>query len=226
MITLALDASTYTGTVAVVGDGRLLAHARVPMRGEHEERLMPAVADALARARTIGAAGGAGEQVARIVCGGGPGSFTSLRIAASIAKGLATAWECPLYAVPSLALIVGGAEPALPVGTYLAALDALRGESYVAGYAVDAGGAIAEVMPLRLVAHGEVVPVARSLGATVVGPGQAIDVGPDARGVVRLAEAIAATGEVELASWEPDYGRKAEAQVRWEAAHGRPLPLA
>jgi len=29
---------------------------------------------------------------------------------------------------------------------------------------------------------------------------------------------------VDLASWEPDYGRLAEAQVRWEAAHGRPLP--
>jgi hypothetical protein len=29
-------------------------------------------------------------------------------------------------------------------------------------------------------------------------------------------------GEAALA--EPDYGRPAEAQARWEAAHGRPLP--
>ena len=28
---------------------------------------------------------------------------------------------------------------------------------------------------------------------------------------------------VDLASWEPAYGRLAEAQVKWEAAHGRPL---
>jgi tRNA threonylcarbamoyladenosine biosynthesis protein TsaB len=28
---------------------------------------------------------------------------------------------------------------------------------------------------------------------------------------------------VELTTWEPQYGRKAEAQVRWEAAHGREL---
>jgi tRNA threonylcarbamoyladenosine biosynthesis protein TsaB len=33
-------------------------------------------------------------------------------------------------------------------------------------------------------------------------------------------------GPVDLASWEPDYGRLAEAQVRWERAHGRPLPRA
>jgi hypothetical protein len=25
-------------------------------------------------------------------------------------------------------------------------------------------------------------------------------------------------------NWEPEYGRPAEAQVRWEATHGRPLP--
>ena len=24
--------------------------------------------------------------------------------------------------------------------------------------------------------------------------------------------------------WEPNYGRPAEAQARWETAHGRPLP--
>jgi hypothetical protein len=27
----------------------------------------------------------------------------------------------------------------------------------------------------------------------------------------------------ELDDWEPTYGRPAEAQVRWEAAHGRSL---
>ena len=29
---------------------------------------------------------------------------------------------------------------------------------------------------------------------------------------------------VDLDRWEPDYGRLAEAQVKWEATHGRPLP--
>jgi tRNA threonylcarbamoyladenosine biosynthesis protein TsaB len=30
-------------------------------------------------------------------------------------------------------------------------------------------------------------------------------------------------GPVDLASWEPTYGRLAEAQVKWEKAAGRPL---
>jgi tRNA threonylcarbamoyladenosine biosynthesis protein TsaB len=38
-----------------------------------------------------------------------------------------------------------------------------------------------------------------------------------------MLAAIIEAGPVNLASWEPDYGRLAEAQVRWEAAHGRPL---
>ena len=218
MITLALDASTYTGTVAVLRDGAVLAHAHVPMRGEHAERLMPTVADALLGS---GVSRGAIE---RIVCGGGPGSFTSLRIAASIAKGLATAWGCPLHAVPSLALIVAGAEPPLPAGRYLAVLDALRGESYAAGYAVGASGSIDELMPLRLVPQDAVGPLAASLGATSIGPGQRLDRAPDARGVARLGEWVDVAEPVDLGSWEPAYGRKAEAQVRWEAAHGRPLP--
>jgi tRNA threonylcarbamoyladenosine biosynthesis protein TsaB len=34
---------------------------------------------------------------------------------------------------------------------------------------------------------------------------------------------IVETGPVDRARWEPAYGRLAEAQVKWEAAHGRPL---
>jgi tRNA threonylcarbamoyladenosine biosynthesis protein TsaB len=41
--------------------------------------------------------------------------------------------------------------------------------------------------------------------------------------VARLLAPTIAREPVDLASWEPDYGRLAEAQVRWEAAHGRSL---
>jgi tRNA threonylcarbamoyladenosine biosynthesis protein TsaB len=57
-----------------------------------------------------------------------------------------------------------------------------------------------------------------------VGPGQQIDVFPHARGVARLAGQIEDSAPVDISGWEPDYGRLAEAQVRWEAEHGRPLP--
>ena len=125
-LTLVLDASTYAGTVALVRAARCSASRSWSMRDPRHERLMPAVAATLAASRRVG-------DLTRIVCGAGPGSFTSLRIAASIAKGLAVASGKPLFAVPSLALLVAGTETALPEGRWLAILDAMRGESFAAG---------------------------------------------------------------------------------------------
>ena len=213
-LTLALDASTYTGTVAVVDGGTVLAERAVAMRGAHEERLMPAVAEALA------AAGVTPAGLARVVCGAGPGSFTSLRIAASIAKGIAAASSVPLFAVPSLALIAAGND--LPAGRWLAVLDAMRGEAYAAGYATG-GGTVTEIAPFALVAREAVEPMAQALGARLAGPAETTAAGPHARGVARLADWLADAEPVDLASWEPRYGRVAEAQARWEREHGRPL---
>jgi tRNA threonylcarbamoyladenosine biosynthesis protein TsaB len=214
VITLALDASTYVGTVAVIRDSLVVAAAEAAMRGEREERLMPAVA---ATMREAGVAPGDLDQV---VCGAGPGSFTSLRIAASIAKGLAFAHDLPLGAVSSLVLMVAALEPAPAAGRYLAVLDALRGEAYAQLISVSAEGTLAASEP-GLVALDGVDAAARSAEARLVGAGRAIDGAPHARGVARLASA--AIEPVDVGSWEPAYGRLAEAQVRWEAAHGRPL---
>lgn len=214
MITLALDASTYTGTVALLDDDRIVAERSVGMRGEAEERLMPAVAQCL------GAAGWPGLQVDRIVCGGGPGSFTSLRIAGAIAKGLAASLGAALFSAPSLALIVTG-QAQVAAGQYLAALDAMRGESYVAGIEIDASGRLAGMGDVDRVPTTTLAAVAA--GAVLMGPASGVIAGPHARGVARLL-GTRWLQEVDLDRWEPDYGRLAEAQVKWEAAHGRPLP--
>jgi len=218
MITLAIDASTYDGDVAVLDDGRVLAERRTVMRDALHERLMPAVAESLE------AAGTEISRLERVVCGAGPGSFTSLRIAASIAKGIAMATDTPLYAVSSLALLVGGTT--LPPGRYVAALDALRGEFYVALYDVDRSEAIVEIEPARLVAADQVETLAASVGAAIVTPSDiagAVRASPRARAVAKLVHLVERGGSVDVSAWEPAYGRLAEAQVRWEAVHGVPL---
>lgn len=219
MITLAIDASTYDGDVAVVGDARVLAEGHTAMKRADRETLMPLVDHTLARA------GIAPRAIDRVVCGAGPGSFTSLRIAASIAKGLALGLNKPLLAAPSLGLLVSGARP--PTGRYLAALDALRGELYVGLYAVDVTGHVAELERPRLIAASELESLAAEADARIVSPLQidgAIRARPAARGVVQLRDWIELHGPVEIGSWEPSYGRLAEAQVRWESMHGKPLP--
>ena len=227
LVTLALDASTYRGTVAVLRDGSVVGAREAVMRGEMEERLMPAVVTTLRDANcTI-------QDVAHIICGAGPGSFTSLRIAASIAKGIAlgnsaTARETPLFAVSSLSLIVSAHVQTLAAGRYLALLDALRGECYAALLEVAADGRVTELARPTggRIVNEEVAEVCVELRARAIGPQAVLERSPHARGVGPLLAAVLGAGPVPLDSWEPDYGRLAEAQRRWEAEHGRPLSSA
>ena len=215
MLTLALEAATSTGSVAVLRDAELLASREVAMRSGAEEHLLPAIDDALREA------GATVHDLTRVVCGAGPGSFTSLRVSASLAKGIAFAQGIPLYAVPSLALIA--ADASLANGVYIAVLDALRGDVFAAAY-TRTSHEVTELSPVRLVPRDALAREAALLQATVIGPEERPRTNPRAASVVRLG-AWLAQPPVSLAAWEPDYGRLAEAQVKWEQAHGRPLSV-
>jgi tRNA threonylcarbamoyladenosine biosynthesis protein TsaB len=215
MLTLALEAATSIGSVAVLRGSELLASREVAMRSGAEEHLLPAIDEALHEA------GATVRDLARVVCGGGPGSFTSLRVSASLAKGIAFAQRIPLCAVPSLALIA--ADASLGDGVYLAVLDALRGDVFAAAY-TRTENEVTELSPLRLVPRDALAREAARLQATVIGPEERPRTSPRAASIARLG-AWLAQPPVSLASWEPDYGRLAEAQVKWEQAHGRPLSV-
>jgi tRNA threonylcarbamoyladenosine biosynthesis protein TsaB len=216
VISLAIEASTYSGSVAVIRDGAVLAERDTAMRGVEEERLMPAVADALR------AAGVVPNAISRVICGAGPGSFTSLRIAGAIAKGLALSAGAPLYPLSSLIMIVAGARPALVPGRYAAVLDAMRGDVFAAVFAFT-GEMITAESPTTIVPRVAVAGFAAAHAARLVGPNEDHVVVPHARGAVVLGSLVPWPNAADLATWEPNYGRLAEAQVRWEAAHGRSL---
>ena len=208
MITLAIDASTYRGTVAVFNDRELTSSVHATMRGAHAEALMPAVDTALKEA-SVSVTG-----LSRVVCGEGPGSFTSLRIAASIAKGICLGAGIPLYAVSSLGLAAASASA---TGTFVVTIDALRDEWYAAAFERTTAGVVAPQSPVSIVAKSDLPAFAAGVGPVVT------DAEPDARACASLFDEIVARGPVDLDRWEPSYGRLAEAQVKWETAHGRPL---
>lgn len=221
-LTLALDGSTYAGSVALIREYEVVAERqleRVPKPGREgrAENFMPMVADCL-RDGQVG-----GSDLARVVCGEGPGSFTSLRIAASIAKGIAVGAGIPLFSVSSLLLIV--AASVSTDGIWLSALPAMRGEIFVAPFDVE-GTSIRENGELRLISESEMEDEAERLQATLVGPAHREEETPHARGAARMLDRIIAGGACDIDSWEPFYGRLAEAQVKWEAAHNRPLSAA
>jgi tRNA threonylcarbamoyladenosine biosynthesis protein TsaB len=223
--TIALEGSTYNGSVAVLRGSEVISERtlggddRGVSRSGRGENLMPALADCLRES------GVKGTDIARIVCGSGPGSFTSLRVAGSVAKGLAAGYGIDLFAVPSLLLTLAGARPILPPGDYLSVLDAMRGEFYAAPLRLGSDQVATQAGPTMLITADELASLGGGKsGMRIIGPGQELDFHPHARGVGLLLTSTVDAGPVDLALWEPEYGRLAEAQVRWEAEHGRSLP--
>lgn len=218
--TLVLEAATERASVALALGERVVGHtgfaARARVTRAPREWLAPAVAECLAAGPITPAA------LDRVVCDAGPGGFTSLRAAAALAKGLCAALERPLYAISSLELLARAAS--LADGSYIAALDAGRGECF-ASTVVARGGEL-HVAAARLITEAGLAELALCEHARVVGPGREIDAWPTAVAAVAALDELAGRGPVALDSWEPAYGRLAEAQVRWEAAQGRPLAAA
>lgn len=216
---LVLEAATDAGSVAVIGTSDVVATldfgARDPVTGSRTEMLGRAVQQVLA------SAGLRARDLAGVVCDAGPGSFTSLRCAAAIAKGICAALDLPLYAVSSLELLAQSVH-ALAPGAYVTVLDAGRGEWFAADVAADARGGIAVGSP-RVVSGSALRAHATGLGARIIGRGEEIDAVPRAAAVAPVIDRLVMDGALPLDAWEPDYGRLAEAQVRWEAQHGRPL---
>jgi tRNA threonylcarbamoyladenosine biosynthesis protein TsaB len=217
-LSLALDGSTYAGSVALLRENVVIAEKQLadvekPGRSGREELFMPMVADCLRDGQV------APLDLDRVICGAGPGSFTSLRIAASIAKGIAVGASIPLLSVSSLALIVADAGRE---GRWMAVLPAMRGEVYAALFEMK-DGVLLEIEGPRIIAEIEVRKEAADAEALLVGPAVVRGQNPHARAVSSMLESILSGGECDIDTWEPQYGRLAEAQVKWEAAHGRKL---
>jgi tRNA threonylcarbamoyladenosine biosynthesis protein TsaB len=222
-LTLALDGSTYAGSVALIRDGvvigeRALADVAKPGRAGREELFLPMVAACLADA------GVEAKNLDRVVCGGGPGSFTSLRVAASVAKGIAVGAGIPLFSVSSLLLVVasGNAGP----GMWLASMPAMRGEFFTAPFEVTADGRIIATGEPAILPEGRLADEALKIGGVLASPSVSPQWGPHARGVATVLSEVIAAGPCDVDTWEPTYDRLAEAQVKWEEAHGRPLSAA
>ena len=245
---LAIDTATDIASVAIgpPGGGRYPDASR-SMHGarQHAASLLTLIQQVLADARATL------HDVTEIVVGDGPGSFTGLRIGWAAAKGLAHERELPLVAVPSL---LGAAHAASALERESRALaacfDALRGQVFAAVYAIHADrvegrvagqGRVETLVAPGLFTLAELARVSPVRPALAVGDGAEryraeveswtgkppVPLGavpPIARSLLWLADQEAGRRPLDTALAEPVYGRSAEAQVKWEARYGRPLP--
>jgi len=229
---LAIETATDRASVAIGTGAADAVEREIVGARRHAAELLPAIERLLSDAG-IGLGGVTGLAVSD-----GPGSFTGLRVGASVAKALARVRDLPLWTAPSLLVRASGL--ARPGDTVLAVANALRGEIYAAAYRFG-DVAIQELLapsvyrPADLLARGlaadhlvgDVPPslgeaLESSLGRTLVASPEGA---PRARALIGLVNRMGGAQRVAaVEGWEPVYGRPAEAQARWEAAHGRPLP--
>ncbi len=116
MLVLAFDTATDVATSAMLEDGRVLGERT------SEPRSLLAAIDGLLRDADV-----APTDLAGLVVGTGPGSFTSTRIGLAVARGLALALELPVAGVSTLDALAAAREDAYPV------IDARRREVFVPG---------------------------------------------------------------------------------------------
>ena len=223
---LIIETSTETGSVAVARGGVVIAELSFASRdaatGARAESLAPTVEQCLQLASLTA------RNLSEVVCGAGPGGFTSLRSAAALAKGVCSALTIPLYGVSSLEMLAWSA--VLPDGDYIALIPAARGELFAHAFRRTAGGTAMlrgpyitsdGVAPLRASESG----ISQQADGAVTTCMNFVSVSPLASSAAAHLIEVRARGAVDLDSWEPVYGRLAEAQVKWEAAHGRALPV-
>jgi len=203
---LSLDTATRHASLAVGAPGAACLERAVEERSELSrgiERLASLLLEQ---------AGVRRSDLAGVIVADGPGSFTGLRIGAAFAKGVCRALGIPLLTAPSL---LGAARAALEgPGTAVARYDALRGEVYQAVYTVAQDGAVSVLQAPAL--HPDV-------GAPLP-PGAAVATERHASAatllrLVGVGGGVVAVGEA--SSWEPVYGRPAEAEARLRREQAR-----
>lgn len=223
-VCLVVEASSAAGSLALLrstaGDSlaaprwQVLANVAIAMGSGREDWLTPALEPLLAQA------GCSLLDLRAIACGAGPGSFTSLRIAGAFAKGLVVGLAVPLYALPSLLLVSASETAPLSTGRYVVIADALRGEVYAQPCDVSHSGEMTAVADVFRVHEDALEDAAHGRTIIRVSPTD----GLHARATsARYLGDWSQYGPVGVDEWEPVYGRLAEAQVKWEAAHGRAL---
>lgn len=133
---LALETATSMLSVALYLDGNCVERAEVCANGG-SDRLLPWVRDVLAEGGT------SLPQLDAVAFGTGPGGFTGLRLACSVAQGLAYGAGLPVVPIGTLAaLALADGAPRV-----LACLDARMNEVYSAAYEVMGGDVIEIAAP-------------------------------------------------------------------------------
>ena len=130
---LAIDTSSVACSVALqIGDSVVERHEEQPR--EHTRILLPMIRSALQES------GARITELEAIVLGNGPGSFIGMRIAASVAQGLAFGGGLPIVPVSSMAAVAAEVFTAYDAAEVVVTQDAHMHQVYLGVYGQDRDG--------------------------------------------------------------------------------------
>lgn len=225
---LAIESSNQTMSVATVENGVVVSEYTRNGNLQHSTQLMPAVET------IISGSNWEPSGIDQIVVSKGPGSYTGVRIGATIAKTLAWTLKKPLVPVSSLRLLA--ANGLAFKGLIIPVIDARRKNIYAGVYRVEKGTVVAlredvhteserffeslanDFEPLLFI--GQDIPLYQERITEIFGkrayfaPKQ--DWLPRAGNLASLAATEAA---VDAHVFTPDYLKKPEAEENWQKAH-------
>ena len=135
---LVFDASSSWCSVALSIDGKLYSAAQLQPR-KHAQLIMPMIDDLCQQA------GIKPKQLDGIAFGKGPGSFTGLRIAISVAQGLSLATNAKLLGISSLKALAWQGMKTTDAEYVIAIMNAHMGEVFYSAYQRDEHGLVALV---------------------------------------------------------------------------------
>jgi tRNA threonylcarbamoyladenosine biosynthesis protein TsaB len=147
MTILALEFSSSQRSVAIARDRVVLAEA--VETGGRNTAAFGMIEKVLAAAKIRR------EQIGALCIGLGPGSYTGVRSAISIAQGWQLAREIKLLGVGSVSAIAAQAQAEKIFGRVDVVIDAQRGEFYLAAFEISADG-WREISPLKISPQSEI----------------------------------------------------------------------
>lgn len=123
MYTLIVDSSTKVLYEALLKNDEVICERYVDGQNDHAKNIVKIVEDMYC------AAGITARDVTKVVCGIGPGSYTGVRMAVTLAKMMGVFMKCDVYKISTLQLMASGTK-----GKALCAIDARRGNSFSARF--------------------------------------------------------------------------------------------
>jgi len=143
---LAVETSSRIGSVAIALNGKMLGETVFSAPLRHSVEIFPAIRELLNKFNLKP------SQIEHIYISGGPGSFTGLRIATTLAKTMQLAHAAKIVTVDTLDVVAANVVNLIPENTFSASnhklpvmdvervaavLDAKRGQFFIAGYERD-----------------------------------------------------------------------------------------